>query len=61
MKRKATSKSRGKASVLLIIPMAVVELMLLGAAWCMAVLNPRIAKSMVLWSLRVMPDKEWYT
>ncbi len=45
---------------LLIIIMAIVEIHLLAACWIVAVIHPRTAKRMVLWSMRTLPGKEWY-
>ncbi len=45
----------------LLIPlMIVIEIMLLGVCWVIAVINPALAKKLVLWSIKTLPGREWY-
>ncbi len=45
----------------LLIPlMIVIEIMSLGVCWVIAVISPSLAKKLVLWSIKTLPDKEWY-
>ena len=50
-----------KAKTLLIIPMAIIELLLLAANWIVAVINPRIGERFMLWNMKTLPDKDWYS
>jgi len=45
---------------LLIIPMAIIELILLGLNWIVAFINPRMGQKMMEWNIRTLPNKEWY-
>ena len=47
--------------LLLIIPIAIIELLLLAANWIVAFISPKAGLRMMEWNLHVMPDKEWYT
>jgi len=46
--------------ILLIIPMALIEIVFLGVCWLVAFAHKPTGARLVKWSLRTMPDKEWY-
>ena len=46
---------------LLIIPMAILELILLGANWVVALVSRRAGKAMMEWNMRTLPGPEWYS
>jgi hypothetical protein len=45
---------------LLIIPMAIIELILIGSNWVIALVSPSLGKKFMEWNMAHMPDKEWY-
>jgi len=47
--------------ILLIIPMAIFELLFLGVCWIVAFIHKPTGKKLIEWSIRELPDKEWYS
>lgn len=46
--------------LLLLPPMAVVELLLLSATWAIAFVRPDIAKKITDWACARLPTRSWY-
>jgi hypothetical protein len=49
-----------KWKLILIIPMAALELLCIGIAWIIAFINPHFGEKAALFLMRRFPDKEWY-
>ncbi len=46
--------------LLLLPPMAVIELLLLGTTWVIALVRPDLAKKIVDWACARLPTRSWY-
>ncbi len=46
--------------IFLIIPMALFEVLLLIISVILARVHTKTAKKLVLWSIKTLPNKEWY-
>tara|TARA_Y100000310_G_scaffold338786_2_gene429459 strand:- start:1269 stop:1421 length:153 start_codon:yes stop_codon:yes gene_type:complete len=44
----------------LIIPMAIFEILFLGVCWVVAFTHKPTGKCLVEWSIRTLPNPEWY-
>lgn len=49
-----------KLRLLLLVPAAVLELLMLGSCWVIAVFSPSAAESLMRFATSILPGKRWY-
>jgi|GEM_PF-3472539 len=46
--------------ILLILPLAFVELLTLAMCWILAIPSPKTAERLMKWACRTLPNRDWY-
>jgi len=45
---------------LLIMPLAIFELLTIALYWILVFIKPDLARKIIKWSIRTLPDEDWY-